>query len=63
MQKIYNNFIYSKDWEIVVYNGSALIFIPWVLVYCLTDVALFDERAFLLFVTTVSLVLANKNSV
>src|SRR3989344_1239160 len=30
MQKIYNNFIYSKDWEIVVYNGSALIFFPLV---------------------------------
>jgi len=61
MNKIYNNLVYSKDWEIIIYNGSALIFIPWVLIYCLTDVALFDERAFLLFVTTVSLVLVNKN--
>ena len=62
MQKVYNNFVYSKDWEIIVYNGALLIFIPWVLLYCLTDVALFDERAFLLFVTTVSLVLANKKT-
>ncbi len=60
MQKIYNNFTKSKDLEITVYNGAALIFIPWVLIYCLTDVALFDERAFLLFVTTISLVLVNK---
>jgi len=61
MQKIYNNFVSSREWVITIYNGAALIFIPWVLVYCLTDVALFDERAFLLFVTIVSLILANKN--
>lgn len=61
IQKIYQNFVASKDWMIVVYNGAALIFIPWILVYCLTDVALFDERAFLFFVTTVSLILATKN--
>ena len=61
MQKMYNNFVASKDWGVTVYNAGALIFIPWVLIYCLTDVALFDERAFLLFVATASLVLANKN--
>src|SRR3989344_5266829 len=61
MQKTYTNFISSKDWKITIYNGAALIFIPWVLIYCLTDVALFDERAFLLFVATVSLILATKN--
>ncbi len=60
-QKTYNNFISSKDWEITIYNGAALIFVLWVLVYSLTDVALFDERAFLMFVATVSLILANKN--
>lgn len=61
MQKIYHNFISSKDREITIYNGAALIFIPWVLIYCLTDVALFDERAFLLFVTTISLIYASFN--
>lgn len=60
MQRIYNNFINAKDWEIIVYNGATLIFIPWVLIYSLTDVALFDERAFLLFVATVSLILTKK---
>src|SRR3989344_1931956 len=55
MQKAHNNFVASKDREITIYNGAALIFVPWVLIYCLTDVALFDERAFLLFVTTVAL--------
>ena len=60
IQKAYNNFVMSKDWMITVYNGSALIFIPWVLVYCLTDVALFDERAFLFFVATTALILGTK---
>jgi O-antigen ligase len=60
MQGTYNNFVHSKDWEIIVYNGASLIFVPWVLVYCLTDVALFDERAFLLFVATVALILSTK---
>jgi len=61
MQKTYNNFIHSENWEIIVYNGAALLFIPWVLAYCLTDVALFDERAFLLFTTTAALILGLKN--
>ncbi len=61
MQKVYVNFTISKDWEITIYNGAALIFIPWILVYCLTDVALFDERAFLLFVATIGLILSTKN--
>lgn len=58
--KTYKNFTDSKDWGITVYNGAALIFIPWVLAYCLTDVALFDERAFLIFVATTSLILGTK---
>ncbi len=61
MQKTYNNLIHSENWEIIVYSGAALLFIPWVLAYCLTDVALFDERAFLLFITTVALILGLKN--
>ena len=57
MQKIYNNLICSKDWELAIYNGAALIFVPWILIYSLTDVAIFDERAFLMFVVTVALIL------
>ena len=60
IQKIYNDFAYSKDREIIIYSGAVLIFVPWVLAYCLTDVALFDERAFLLFVTTVALIFGTK---
>lgn len=61
MQKIYANFTTSKDWEIAIYYGATLIFVPWVLIYSLTDVAIFDERAFLMFVATISLILATKN--
>lgn len=60
VQRIYKNFTTSKDWEITIYNGAALIFVPWILVYCLTDVALFDERAFLMFVATVAIILSTK---
>ena len=46
MQKIYINFATSRDWGITIYNGAALIFVPWVLVYCLTDVALLMKGHF-----------------
>lgn len=61
IRRTHKNFTGSKDWRIMVYNGAALIFVPWVLVYCLTDVALFDERAFLLFTATTALILGNKH--
>ena len=57
----YYNFISEKDSFLLLYYGASLLFIPWILIYSLTDVALFDERAFLLFVTTISLILATKN--
>ncbi|MDP3793011.1 MAG: O-antigen ligase family protein [bacterium] len=70
-KKSYENFVSDppspgfgearKDLLLVTYFGATIIFVPWVLIYSLTDVALFDERAFLLFVTTVSLILAIKN--
>lgn len=62
MRKIYRNFIYSKGVEFTIYNGAALIFVPWVLIYSLTDVALFDERAFLLFTTVISLILGTQKA-
>ena len=45
-----------------IYFAAALIFIPWVLIYSLTDVAIFDERAFLLFVITIGLIFAQKQN-
>lgn len=59
-KKSYENFVSERDPLLVTYFAGTLIFVPWVLIYCLTDVALFDERAFLLFVTTISVILANK---
>ncbi len=51
----------SENGLTMIYFGATLIFVPWVLIYSLTDVALFDERAFLFFVTTMSIILSNKN--
>ena len=59
-KKSYDNYVLAKDPLLVTYFGAAIIFVPWVLIYSLTDVALFDERSFLLFVTTASLLLATR---
>lgn len=59
-KKSYDNFISAQNPLLMTYFGATLIFMPWVLIYSLTDVALFDERAFLLFITTISIILAIK---
>ncbi|MDP2648057.1 MAG: O-antigen ligase family protein [Candidatus Yanofskybacteria bacterium] len=59
IKKIYDNFRATKDPVLLIYNGSLLLFLPWVLIYSLTDVALFDERAFLLFVATIAITQAH----
>ncbi len=61
LKKAYINFTTEKDSFLSVYFAGILIFVPWVLLYCLTDVALFDERSFLLFVTVISLIFVNKD--
>lgn len=60
LKRLYSNFISDHDSILATYYGATLLFIPWILIYSLTDVALFDERAFLIFVITVSLVLIKK---
>jgi O-antigen ligase len=60
IKKIYGNFLTVGDSLSLVYFATALIFIPWVLIYSLTDVAIFDERAFLLFVITAALIFGQK---
>ena len=57
IKKILSNFIATNDNLTKTYFAVAIVSIPWVLIYSLTDVALFDERAFLFFVTTVALTL------
>ena len=59
-KKSYQNFVLEREQFLVTYFGAIILFVPWVLIYSLTDVALFDERAFLLFVTTIALILSNK---
>lgn len=56
IKKIYRNFLTAGDSLSLVYFATALIFIPWVLIYSLTDVAIFDERAFLLFAITCAVI-------
>jgi len=61
LKKIFDNFLNAKRSTLnAIYFASALIFIPWVLIYSLTDVAIFDERAFLLFAISAALVFAQK---
>lgn len=60
LNKTFHNFVREKDQVLAVYYGASLLTIPWVLMYSLTDVAIFDERAFLMLVIVVSLILSNK---
>ncbi len=55
-KKAFLNFLNAKNMTLLLYNSASIVFITWVMFYSLTDVALFDERAFLLFVTTVALI-------
>ena len=62
-KKAYQKFISSEDSFLTVFYGSCLLFFPWVLAYLLTDAAIFDERAFLMFATIISIILATKNPI
>jgi len=61
-KKSYDNYISEKDPLLITYFGATLLFLPWVLVYSLTDVAILDERTFLMFITTVAIILSIKKS-
>lgn len=54
IRRLYLNFIEGKLPD--AYNAALLITLPWILAYLMTDVALFDERALLLFCTTLGLI-------
>ena len=41
-----------------IYFRALLLFMPWVLLYVMTDVALFDERAFLITATIIAIILS-----
>ena len=55
IQSTYRNYISEADPFFRIYCGMMLISLPWVLVYALTDVAIFDERALLLFFISLAL--------
>lgn len=59
----YQNFIESRNQTLTIYNATALIFIPWVLIYLLTDAAIFDERAFLIFAVTAAIILRKQTRI
>lgn len=61
-KKTYKNFTNDYDPFLKVYFASVLIFISWVFIYLLTDAAIFDERAFLLFVAVAGTILATRNN-
>jgi len=58
-RRIYNKFKKEGDAMLGTYYGTALIFTPWVFGYLMTDVAIFDERAFLMFVVSATLLIKN----
>lgn len=60
LKKCYENFRSETDPVMLIFFAASLIFISWNLMYSLTDVAIFDERAFLLFMVTVGLIFGNK---
>lgn len=60
IQASYKRFLSATDIADRAYLGGLLLTIPWVLAYLMTDVALFDERALLLFAITLGLLFGNE---
>ncbi len=56
LKRTYDRFVKSSEPIYQAYFGGLLITLPWVLVYLMTDVAIFDERALLLCVATLAIV-------
>ena len=57
-KKTYATFIKSN---FDTYFAATLLYVPWVLIYSLTDVAIFDERALLFSLIPISIILGIKN--
>jgi len=52
----YKIFIREDDKYLKTYFAATLLFVPWVLIYSLTDVAIFDERALLFALVPISII-------
>jgi O-antigen ligase len=61
-KKNYKLFIREKDEQLALYFSSNLLFVPWILFYSLTDIAIFDERTFLFILIPISIILGIKNN-
>ncbi|MEK7506685.1 MAG: O-antigen ligase family protein [Patescibacteria group bacterium] len=59
LTRCWRNFLLEDSPQLTIYFAASLIFIPWNLLYSLTDVAIFDERAFLIFSISVALLIAS----
>lgn len=60
LKAIYAKFVVAEEPFRQAYFGGLLITIPWILAYLMTDVALFDERALLLFAITLGIVFSDE---
>lgn len=58
----YRVFTAETDRTVAVYAGWMLLAIPWIAAYLLTDAALFDERALLLFAFTAAVLRATETT-
>lgn len=58
----YRTFLRTREAYLAWYAGWLLVAIPWVAAYLLTDAALFDERALLLFGLSVALIRASDHT-
>jgi len=58
----YEIFIREDDKQLKTYLAATLLFVPWVLIYSLTDIAIFDERALLFALIPIAIIFGIKNS-
>lgn len=59
-KKNYHNFITENYGFLKTYFAATLLYLPWVLIYSLTDIAIFDERALLFALVPISIILGTK---
>ena len=56
---IYKRFTHVEGMSSRAYFGGLLITVPWIMAYLMTDIALFDERALLMFAVTLGLIFSH----
>ena len=59
-KKNYKLFVQDGDKQLGIYFAATLLYIPWVLIYSLTDIAIFDERTLLFAIIPISIILGIK---